>query len=144
MGLLIGPVVPEDDENDIAEFSGNGANSGKVVLPTRPQPLVILGEGGVTKGRPGGGQPDGTAEIGGATFGDLLPGAAELSRLGYLDIQSREGHQLAGGIKTMDIPDLAEDDGAQGVPNAWDGSDELVSLVEQFGYLGFQLLDLFL
>ena len=60
---LPGTVLFEDGVDGVAELSGDSADSGEVVLAPGAEGLVILREDGVTKGRPGGGQPDGPPEI---------------------------------------------------------------------------------
>jgi hypothetical protein len=56
-------VFFEDSVDSVAEFSGDGSDSSKMVLPPGSHSLVILREDRVTKSRPGGGQSDGPPEI---------------------------------------------------------------------------------
>ena len=60
---LIGSVLAENGEDDTAEFAGDSADGGEMVLAPGAEGLVVLREDGVTEGRPGGGQPDGPPEI---------------------------------------------------------------------------------
>ena len=113
-----------------------------MVLAASAEGLVILREDGVAKGRPGGGQPDGPPEVRRASLGDFLPGAGEFPGLGDPYIQPREGDQFARRIKAVDIPDLPQDNGPQGVPNAGNGSDIAAGLLQQGGDLFLQLHDL--
>lgn len=102
-----------------------------MVLAASAEGLVILREDGVAKGRPGGGQPDGPPEVRRASLGDFLPGAGEFPGLGDPYIQPREGDQFARRIKAVDIPDLPQDNGPQGVPNAGNGSDMTYTSLDQ-------------
>ena len=63
-GRLPRSFLFEDGVNGVAEFAGDGADGGEMVLAASAEGLVILREDGVAKGRPGGGQPDGPSEIG--------------------------------------------------------------------------------
>ena len=60
---LIGAVLTEDSEYNVAELTGDGADSGEMMLATGPEGLIVLREDRVAKGRPGGSQPDGPPEI---------------------------------------------------------------------------------
>lgn len=127
---MIRTILGKDGKNDVTKFAGNSANSGEMVLTSGPQPLVILREDRVTKSRSGCGQPDGPPQIRRTAFGNFLPGAHELAGLRDTDIQSSESHQFARSAETVDIPDLAQYDGAQGIANTGDGSDKATGLFQ--------------
>lgn len=71
-----------------------------------------------------------------------MPGAHEFTRLRDTNIQSSESHQFARDTETVDIPDLAQYDGTQGIANAGDGGDIAAGLLQQYRELFFQFLDL--
>ena len=126
----------------VAELARYGTDGGEMMLSSRSEGLVILGEDGVTESCSGGGKPNSSSKIRRTTLGYFLPCTGELSGLGHSDIQTGEGDQLVGGVKAMNISNLAEDDGAERLPNARDGGDIAAGLLQQDGYLRFKFFDL--
>lgn len=139
---LIGAVLVENGEDDIAELAGDGADGGEMVLAAGAEGLVVLREDGVAKSRPGGGQPDGPPEVRRAPFGDFLPCSGKFSGLCDPDIQPGESNQLVRCVEAVDVPDLPQDDGAQSVPDAGNGGDVAAGLLQQRGNLFLQLCNL--